>query len=104
MKASHAVVAAAAKAAAATAIAAVAVAASAATENVKAENAASLAKVKPKCVVKRKSGSRAKRVRYANHGNRAKAAGPARANVVAAADAATRKCARTTPEPWRALR
>lgn len=108
VKASRAAVDAVAKAATgvmvAMASAAVDAAVSVATESVKAENAASRAKVKPKCAAKRKSGSLAKRVRHANHGNRAKAAALATANVVVAADAAMQKCALMPLKPWKAPR
>jgi hypothetical protein len=108
VKASRAAVDAVAKAATAVMVAmanaAVDAAVSVATESVKAENAASRAKVKPKYAAKRKSGSLAKRVRDANHGNRAKAAPRAMASAVVAADVAIRKCARTPLKPWKALR
>lgn len=77
------------------------VAASVVTENVKAASAANLAKDRPKCATKRRSVSPG---RHVSHGNRARAADPARVSVAVAAVAAIPKrgmSARTGPTHWK---
>lgn len=81
------------------------VAASVVTENVKAANAANLAKDRPKCATKRRSVSPGRHVSHGNRAKAARAAGPARVSVAVAAVAAIPKrgmSVRTGPTHWKA--